>query len=357
MTTTPTEPGTVRPTGHCVTFFAGLFVYVWLLVDPSLLYHGAGLLQFPAFSTDRAFLQSHLVSPGGPTIYPAALLSQCYVHPWAGAAVIVVITALLSLGTARFMAGAAGARVPMVWLVPLLFVLVMCNRYVHDLASLLALLAALSGACAYTMAGRWRGPARLALFLCLFAALYPVAAGACLVYAALCVVLELCRSRAPWARLVGLLAAVSIPYLWGVRLLERPPSDAYLLFLPFHTSADPAGVGLAFSLGLLLFVMGPAEAVRRRMPRARGRSSARKAGIEAPGAGPPEGDRPAAPAQAAPDERLTSREGHEPAKARRLRSRPGARWALAVTVTLLVGLASFDSNRKLPGVILELDAH
>ena len=71
-----------------VAFFVLFFLYVWLWIDPSLLYHGVGVslrvglflapgLQFPVFSWSPGFSNGFLLYPGGPTEYLSALLSQC----------------------------------------------------------------------------------------------------------------------------------------------------------------------------------------------------------------------------------------------------------------------------------------
>ncbi len=51
-------------------FFALYYLYLWLVVDLRLIYHGGGIiLNFPVFYRGWEFFQGFLSYPGGPVDY------------------------------------------------------------------------------------------------------------------------------------------------------------------------------------------------------------------------------------------------------------------------------------------------
>ena len=84
--------------------FGLMYLYVWLRIDPSLIYH----VQEPVFRRGWTFFHHFLVIPGGPTAYIAALLGQTYVLPWLGALVVTLTAAGIcaaSWGAVRSLGG------------------------------------------------------------------------------------------------------------------------------------------------------------------------------------------------------------------------------------------------------------
>ncbi len=72
-------------------FFIAFYLYVWLGIEPHLIYHGGGVItNFPFFYLDLAFLQKFLTYPGGAVEYIAAFLSQFLYYSWAGAIVVTL---------------------------------------------------------------------------------------------------------------------------------------------------------------------------------------------------------------------------------------------------------------------------
>ena len=87
--------------------FVPFFVYLWLAVEPRLIFHGAGVItNFPSFYTTRQFLVEHLSYPGGPVEYLAAFLSQLFYYSWLGAIVVGVQAWLLYLCVAHMLRSA-----------------------------------------------------------------------------------------------------------------------------------------------------------------------------------------------------------------------------------------------------------
>ena len=284
------KPGT-KPASRAVPYLASVclyFLFVWLWIDPTLLYYGDGSLSFPTFTFGLEFLRGALLRPGGPVEYVSAFLSQCYCYGWAGALTITLLAVLLGWLTNVFLSDTSGTRVPAAWAIPGLFLLVLCGNYAHKLGPLMGLLASLVSACAYV---RLRRPGRLhslAVFVCLALPLYYLAGGAYILFPLLCGVSELRRNGslilfAGYFALAGLL-----PYVLGVRLMEVGPDEAYLRLTPFYTSSVPAGVrtpgrNTLLGLHLFLFASGVGGALWRRIPRAKGVSLDRSQATRADG--------------------------------------------------------------------------
>ncbi len=225
------------------------YVYLWLWVDPRLLYYRVAP-PFPYFWLGWRFLAPFLAEPGGPTQYVSDFLSQLFYYSWAGALVIAGIAGGLLLGTRALLRSLRWGD-PGSWaFVPAVLLLFSYSRYAHHLAEFLALLAALSAVCLYVWIPTGSAAARSAVFLVLSALVYYVAGGAYLLFAVVCGLFELLVRR----RAVGVLylcLAAALPYLAGAELLEQRISDAYWRLLPFHRTAEQGA--LAFALGAYLF--------------------------------------------------------------------------------------------------------
>jgi hypothetical protein len=73
--------------------FVGGFFYLWLIVNPRLVYD----FQQPAFLATGLFLQQFLSFPGGPIEYCGAFFSQLLYHPAGGAFLIVALLLTITL--------------------------------------------------------------------------------------------------------------------------------------------------------------------------------------------------------------------------------------------------------------------
>ena len=256
-----------------LTFFALYYLYVWQWVDPSLLYHGDGALQFPTFPLGFSFFESALVSPGGLTKYLSALLSQSYYYPWAGALVITVCAAVLGLMADLLVKATCGVRVPAIWSVPGLFVLALSSLYIHELALLLGLAAALAAARAYAGALGLDRKLRVGIFAAGGVLLYHLG-GSCLLYAAICGSLEL-RGRRGYLLLVGYLAgSVAIPFVFGGYVFEQSVPGVWVGLLPSNSDVGLSGRTALLGLFLFLSVAGVVSALWRAMAPARPRGPA-----------------------------------------------------------------------------------
>lgn len=257
--------GSVRRRGafalQVVAFFVLLYLYVWLRIEPGLLYFRVAPW-FPHFRLGLPFFLEFAAYPGGIVEYVSALLSQFYYYPWIGALVLTVVGALLCLGARVLIGAAGGVRPGVVHLLSAVLLLVLCSRYAHHLATSLALVTAVAGVCVYTAIPWRRGASRAALFLGLCAPLYYLAGGAYLLYAALCALHELVRKRWHLGALC-LACGLVVPYALGTCLFRTRTIDTYGRLLPFHPEVEPIALGLAVGLYAFFPLAALGAAARR----------------------------------------------------------------------------------------------
>ena len=248
------------------------FLFVWLWIDPTLLYYGDGSLSFPTFAVGLEFLSDFLLRPGGPIEYLAAFLSQCCYYGWAGALTITVLGAALGWATHVFLREVTGTRVPAAWALPSLFLLFLCCHYKHELAILMGLLAALLAVCVYVRSARTSAWPRPVIFVCLAGPLYYVAGGAFILFALLCGIAESGKRRGLVLTACYLLLAGGIPYALGAAAMGAKLTTAYLRLTPFHPVVmlrHPGVLGRNTLLGLdlLLLASGIVAVLWHRIPR------------------------------------------------------------------------------------------
>ena len=326
-----------------VVFFGLVYLYLWLWVDPSLLYHGAEAPTFPAFSSSLGFFKSFFVLPGGPIEYLAALVSQAYYYSWSGALMVTAMAALLGWAVSDLMAVVLGRRVPALWCFPALVVLALANQYKHRLGLLVGVLVAVGMAGIYVrMSGRSRA-VRLVTFLACSGPLYYIVGQTYILYALLCGIVELGRRRGWPLFLCYAALAGALPGLLGPRALEMAATShhADLLFLPLRRSelGENALLGLGGCLlaavALAVF-WGPIAGAWLRL-----RSSGTRSTTDADESG-----RDDKPREETPTE---SGEGPQP-RGPRLRlsermARPSFELLVALIAAISVAIFSFDGDR------------
>jgi len=231
------KPGTKSQVGLGLAFFLLCYVYVWLVVQPDLIYHGFGTLigDVPVFSTGWQFLTDALDVPGGPVLYAWGFLSQWYYYSWLGALIIVLVASCLC-ELARRHCILAGQRSPVaVHYLPAVALLVIYNRYDHPLAACLTLSVGLALSYVFQRVALRRDPVRMMVFCLLVAVGYGLAgAGAALVFALLTTIYLAVLHR-DWLRaLLALPAAAGIVWLLAEYVFYIPPRRAFLDLTPFY---------------------------------------------------------------------------------------------------------------------------
>ena len=83
-----------------VIFFTPFVCYLWIIIEPRLIYHAFGILtEVPALRVDWPYLLEQFTRPGGTADYVAAILSNTYCYSFIGAAVVTTVAWILAAGT------------------------------------------------------------------------------------------------------------------------------------------------------------------------------------------------------------------------------------------------------------------
>ena len=227
------------PLVFCLLFCL-IFLYLWLRIDPSLVYHQAHRLPSFISVTDKV-PADFLTYPGGPTGYLANLLSDHYFDALLGARIIAVLMAVVCLATLAAITplGLRGGYV--VAIGPPLLLVFLFGQYSDVTTLSLRLAAACLLAGAYMRIPSRRLPARALLFVIMTPLVYMMVGEVYFLFALICGLFEFLKRR--W--LVGagsLLLALAIPCLGTIWLLEEtvnvmgtdPPWIARLLPMFYH---------------------------------------------------------------------------------------------------------------------------
>ncbi len=217
-------------------FFVLLFVYLWRVIDPSLIYYAAGMVSdFPAFFRGAAFFRSFTADPGGLVEYVGAFLAQWFYYPWTAALVIAMQALLLTVCAGIVLDATGASRFRWVRFAFPIGLLIVSSHYAYLFAATTALTFALGAACLYrAIASRLRPSGATLAFLTLSPIVYYAAGGSYLLFAVLSALYELHRKRWTLAA-ICLASAPGVPYVLGVLLFRVNPTMAFVLSLPLWT--------------------------------------------------------------------------------------------------------------------------
>lgn len=220
----------------CFGFFVAAAVYLWLVVDPPLIYHGFGtlVLNVPRFSLGWPFLRESMAAPGGPVVYLYGLLSQGYVTAWLGAVILVSVAWCLGEISRSLFAAAGYSRATTLYCLPSLMVLWSTNQYDHVLCAGLTVLAGLLFAAAFERLGLRRPVASFSVFaLMAVACAWLAGAGGLSVFGVTTTTLLLFRHARRLVAVLILPAGAAI--LWGLSeyVFHLSPGQAFKTLTPF----------------------------------------------------------------------------------------------------------------------------
>jgi len=215
--------------------FLACFAYLWLVVEPRLIYDGFGVivLNVPVFAADWQSLRDALRLPGGLTVHVYGFLSQGFYYPWLGA-LLILLTALCLGALARLhyvRAGSSSATV-LAWL-PALMVLMMYNHHDHPLEVCLTLSLGLLFSLVFEKIPRCRVLLRAAIFCLLGGIGYWLGGTGAVSIFALMTVIYLVRSRGWLAVLLALPATAGGIWVLADYVFYLSPRQAFLTLTPF----------------------------------------------------------------------------------------------------------------------------
>jgi len=243
----------------CVVFFAVFYLFLWLCIEPNLIYHYYEMSRkSPFFKTGWLFLQDCLSYPGGPSEYIASFLTQlCYVS-WLGALCI----SLVAWGIYRLTASLTAITADSVWrficYVPAILILMISGRYESPMSTAVAVFIVAFFSVLYGKLSPRLGAKRVILFLIICGAVYYIAGSAALVFVALAVLYEFYNRRDAVFGILFLFLGLAVCWLLGVYLFELEVNEAYLYsspFIPIKQNLDKEKWAIVFEK--VLFVVLP----------------------------------------------------------------------------------------------------
>jgi hypothetical protein len=217
-------------TSRSLIFFVLFCLYLWIVVDLRLIYNCTEVItNFPVFYRGRAFFRGFLSHPGGLVEYTGAFLSQLFYIGWAGALVATIQAGLMSLCFGCILKAVNLSHLRLLRFIPPILLLITYTQYTYHFITTMALLVTLAFVCLYLRITRslTSNTYRLIVVLILSIFLYTIAAGAYLLFAAVCAMYELLFRRQCMLGLLYLLSAAVIPYVEGVLIFGVSIIDAY----------------------------------------------------------------------------------------------------------------------------------
>ncbi|UCG57728.1 MAG: hypothetical protein JSU70_23045 [Phycisphaerales bacterium] len=270
-----------------LVFFVLCFLYLWLVVEPHLIYHcfGTILPGAPQFATGWSFLRDSLSMPGGPVAYVSGFLSQGYYHAWLGAAVIVLVAFSLATLARRHLVAAGLAEASVLASFPAIMVFLVYSRYKHPLAICLAVSLGLLLSLAFERLPLRRSVVRLGAY-CLMAALgfWLGGGGTLLIFTVVTVVHRIFLHRDWTVVAIALPAGVVISWTLAEYVFLIPVRQALLILTPFESAVTAGMNTLLKVLVLLLYCLAPLTVLlvsvgksvfggRRKKPRVRAKKT------------------------------------------------------------------------------------
>ena len=217
--------------------FLGLCTgYLWLVVQPSLVYESMGTLlpQTPPFQAGERFFHDCLSVPGGLVLYVTGFLSQGYTHSLLGAVLIILAAGILGwlLQQHLFKAGFAGD--PFFRALPVLILVLLYNAYLHPLSACLSVAFGLGLSLAYENLASQGLAVRLSVWT-VFAALgfWLAGAGAVCMLVALTVIYGLFLHRDGKMSLLAIPTGLAVMWSLSIYYFFIAPAETFFSLTPF----------------------------------------------------------------------------------------------------------------------------
>ena len=214
-----------------LVFFVFYFLSVFLVVNPTLIYHGGcTITNFPTFFTTPQFLHEHLVYPAGPAEYIYAFIAQFFNFNATGALIITAQAWLIFIAL-TYISKKLNAAIfsPLSYLPPLI-ILFLYDHYTFHFASFNTIAIQLILFCLYL-----KLPSRIKPIALISTSplIYYLAGPPMLYLVLLCIIYELLLSKNYINAILYAAITAIIPYMIGVMLCDISIIDSYCDLLPF----------------------------------------------------------------------------------------------------------------------------
>ena len=238
-----------------ILFFGLFFLFLWLRVDPRLIFHGGwNIPDFPVFYKGWFFFREYLGRPGGAVEYASSYLAQFLVYPVTGAAVITAQAWLVSACAGGWLGALVSPRLKALRFIPALMLLALYSAYTFHFTVFNSLAAALLFVVLCRRIPRAGGRLDFAAPMILSAALYVLSGGAVLVFAVLCAADTMLLKRRWKTGLAVLAMGVLIPYAVGVHVYGTSVREAFTALTPWSWKIlqfHPRGMAAVYALILV----------------------------------------------------------------------------------------------------------
>lgn len=215
-------------------FFAIFFLYLWLIVDCKLFFHGGGTItNYPVFFKGLDFFLPFMSRPGGLSEYVAAFFSQALFYSPLGAAVLTAVTAGICFAIQYIIKQCDVKSMGWIWFLPMILLAAIYGRYSFNFVTTVTLLISLTFTGLYLTTKARTIAGRLLIFTALLIPAYLITGGAFWVFAVSSMLYDILFTKDKSLVIVQLFVSVLIPYLIGFLLVAQIMIDAYTSLLPF----------------------------------------------------------------------------------------------------------------------------
>ena len=226
----------IKQVPHNLVFFLFGAAYIWLVIEPNLIYHcfGTILPGAPILVTGWPFLEDSLGLPGGFVLYASGFLSQGYYYSWLGTVIIVLSALFLCELSRRHLVAAGHARATILASFPAILLFLIYSRFKHPLPACLTVSMGLLCSLVFERLHLRRLAVRTAVF-CLMAAVvfWLTGAGGLFVFSLMTIIYGIFLHR-DWL-LPILVVPASFAVIWSLAqyLFLIPPQQAFPVLTPF----------------------------------------------------------------------------------------------------------------------------
>ena len=211
---------------HIGLFFTLFAVFVYVFIDPKLIYFSHGkYLRYDVYVPGMTHFESVFTFPGKIHELLAAYFSRFFYFSWAGTLILTILGGLVYLGTDRFIKTIRGRRIQWLCFVPCVLLLIQYAKYYHYMESIIAIVFGLLLFHIYSLAHSKAAPFRVSLFLALGVIGYLICQETAFLFVLLCAFCELARQSyrftgVPYLLLALLIFAVSSRFVLDLKLLR-----------------------------------------------------------------------------------------------------------------------------------------
>ncbi len=245
----------LRQIPHNLIFFLFGMLYLWLVVEPRLIYRcfGTILPGAPIFLTGWSFLQDSLRLPGGFVMYASGFLSQGYYYSWLGAAITVLSALCLCEILRRHLVAAGYVRATVLHSLPAILLLLICSRYRNPLPACLAVSIGLLCSLVFERLHSCRLVIRAAAYCFLAGILFWLAgAGGLLIFSLMTLIHGVFVRREFGLPLLALPVGFAIIWCLAMYVFLIPPREAFIVLTPASSVVTD---GMNTSSKVLVFIL------------------------------------------------------------------------------------------------------